>query len=207
MKHRLITDLKQHQTALSQCSRCQDMIPPVIVGNATTAPIMQIGQAPGIHEGRIGKPFGWTAGKALFQWYARLDVSEADFRDQVYMAAVCRCFPGKHPKHGDRVPNQQEIDACRPWLQAEMALLKPQLIIPVGKLAISEIMPVKKLTDVIGKQHRVVAYGLETDVIALPHPSGASTWPRMEPGKALLQKSLDLIAAHPSWQAAFQQTV
>lgn len=183
------------------------MIPPVITGYPAHSPIIQIGQAPGIHEGRVGKPFGWTAGKTLFQWYQSIGVEETVFRETVYMAAICRCFPGKHPKHGDRVPNQTEIANCRPWLEKEFALLKPELVIPVGKLAIVELFgeqkPFKTLKEVIGQPHRIHAYGKTFDAIPLPHPSGASTWHRMEPGKSLLTKALELIRQHPVWRAQF----
>ena len=176
------------------------MIGPVITGEPTTTKILQLGQAPGIHEGRVGKPFGWTAGKTLFKWYQDIGIAEHVFRKQVYMAAVCRCFPGKNPKGGDRVPSAEEIINCKPWLDAEMALLKPKLLIPVGKLAIQQFLEFNKLTEVIGKQHRIkTSYG-HADCIPLPHPSGASTWHRMQPGMALLEEAMQLLAIHPAMQ-------
>jgi len=198
--------LKAHQDLLGQCTQCPDMIGPVITGAAAVSKIIQLGQAPGIHEGRVGKPFGWTAGKTLFKWYESIGMEEAAFRKQVYMAAVCRCFPGKNPKGGDRVPSTTEIERCRHWLDMEMQLLKPQLIIPVGKLAILQFLQFQKLTEVIGKQFRIDTSVGDIDIIPLPHPSGASTWHRMEPGKALLQQALTLIRAHPAIQAAFKYT-
>ena len=117
------------------------------------------------------------------------------------MAAVCRCFPGKNPKGGDRVPNQEEIDHCAGWLGTEVKLLQPQLLLPVGKLAISQFMKVKKLDDIIGHKHTAEMRGFKTDIIPLPHPSGASVWHRVEPGKTLLQQALQTIEQHPAWQA------
>ena len=117
------------------------------------------------------------------------------------MAAVCRCFPGKNPKGGDRVPDKNEIENCREWLAKEFELLKPKLVIPVGKLAIAQLMPVNKLTDVIGKRHKLEAFEQHTDVIALPHPSGASTWHRTEPGKGLLNEALQLISKHRAFKS------
>jgi uracil-DNA glycosylase len=131
---------------------------------------------------------------------SRQDEEEA-FRSRAYMAAVCRCFPGKKPKGGDRVPDVAEIAVCGQWLDAEIDLLRPRLLIPVGKLAISQFIEVNRLTEVIGKQLRIERNGHEVDVIALPHPSGASTWHRMEPGKALLAKALGLIEKHSAWRA------
>jgi len=199
--------LIRHQKLLKQCRLCPQMIGPVIIGQPVYSPIMLFGQAPGDREGALGRPFAWTAGKTLFRWFESIGVDEPTFRSQAYMAAVCRCFPGKNPKGGDRVPDKVEIKHCSQWLAAEVALLKPQLLIPVGKLAIAQITPVNKLTDVIGKQLRLNWHQQEADVIALPHPSGASTWHRTEPGKTLLQEALLLIKEHPAWQQQFESGV
>lgn len=176
------------------------MIGPVVTGSPVLSPILLIGQAPGAKEGGFGKPFAWTAGKTLFKWFESIGLDEENFRNRVYMAAVCRCFPGKNPKGGDRVPTPNEIDNCSSWMQAEMDLLKPDLILPVGKLAISELMPVKKLNDVIGKLHQVTFHGHQTEMIPLPHPSGASTWHRTQPGLTLLNSALDILQQHRAWQ-------
>jgi uracil-DNA glycosylase len=110
------------------------------------------------------------------------------------MAAVCRCFPGKHPKgSGDRVPDDIEIANCAPWLEREIALLRPKLVIPVGKLAIGQFVEANTLAEVIGRVLPLERAGVKFDLIALPHPSGASTWHRMEPGKTLLRKALRLL--------------
>jgi uracil-DNA glycosylase len=148
----------------------------------------------------LQKPFAWTAGKTLFKWFDQIGLAEDAFRPQVYIAAVCRCFPGKNPKGGDRVPSPDEITACRVWLDRELELNRPELLLPVGKLAINQFIKVDKLVDVIGQQHRLEIGGREVDVIPLPHPSGASTWHRKEPGISLLQQALTLIEKHPAWQ-------
>jgi uracil-DNA glycosylase len=176
------------------------MTGPVVVGQPVVSPVMLIGQAPGSKEIEVGKPFAWTAGKTMFKWFAQIGLKEEQFRNAVYMAAVCRCFPGKNPKGGDRVPNQEEINHCATWLQAELKILQPQLLIPVGKLAISRFMNVKKLNDIIGQQHSCEIRGFRTDIIPLPHPSGASVWHRIEPGKSLLQQALQTIESHPAWK-------
>lgn len=189
-----------HQTRLSACRACPHMIGPVIIGAPTTSKIIQIGQAPGKHEGRIGKPFGWTAGKTLFSWYASIGITEENFRNRVYMAAVCRCFPGKNPKGGDRVPDKTEIARCRKWLDTELRLLQPELIIPVGKLAIRQFLDFDKLTAVVGQKIHIQTPAGAADCISLPHPSGVSTWHRTEPGKSLLRRALKQIQRHPAIQ-------
>ncbi len=176
------------------------MFGPPVVGNPVISSIMLIGQAPGDKEIVVNKPFAWTAGKTLFKWFNQIGIDEDNFRTSVYMTAVCRCFPGKKPRGGDRVPNKLEIETCSQWLNAELELIRPKLIIPIGKLAISQYLSVNKLTDVIGKVHQVELSGVALDMIPLPHPSGASTWFVTEPGKSLLQKALKLIERHPTWK-------
>ncbi len=192
--------LIRHQAELRACRHCPDMHAPPVLGEPVKSRIILIGQAPGDKEPQLQKPFAWTAGKTLFKWFDQIGLDEEAFRQQVYIAAVCRCFPGKNPKGGDRVPNPDEIAACRVWLDRELALNQPELLLPVGKLAISQFIQVDKLVDVIGQQHRLLINGREIDLIPLPHPSGASTWHRKEPGISLLQQALTLIEKHPAWQ-------
>jgi uracil-DNA glycosylase len=177
------------------------MQPPSVVGEAVLSPLLLVGQAPGDKEPRLGRPFAWTAGKQLFKWFSPHGLSEPEFRERVYMAAVCRCFPGKHPKGGDRVPSPDEIGACSSWLQREIDILRPELIVPVGRLAIAQFLPVRPLVDQIGRAHSLRRGRRDIDIIPLPHPSGASTWPRTEPGKTLTAAALQLIADHPAWQS------
>ena len=192
--------LVEHQQLLCQYQACAAMIPPVIVGEPVLTPILSLGQAPGIHEGEIGRPFGLTAGRTLFKWFESIGVDEATYRRNVYMCAVCRCFPGRNHKGGDRVPDRQEIANCAHWLQTEIGLLQPQLIILIGKLAIQQFLPVSKLDAVVGRLHTVLLNEREVQLAPLPHPSGLSTWFRTEPGKTLLNQSLIAIQAHPAWQ-------
>ena len=187
-------------TQLRGCTRCPKMHRPSVSGGPVWSRVITVGQAPGTKEPVLGRPFAWTAGKTLFGWFEKAcGMTEAEFRDAIYMAAVCRCFPGKTSAGGDRVPDAQEIANCAPWLDAEIALLKPALVIPIGKLAIEQFLAFDKLTDIIGKKLRVTARGHRFDLIPLPHPSGASPWHRIEPGRTLLEQALKLIVRHPAW--------
>jgi uracil-DNA glycosylase len=197
--------LIEHQQRLRACTRCPQMTGPPVIGQASPSPILLVGQAPGDKEPVLQRPFAWTAGKTLFKWFSSIGLEEEAFRERVYMAAVCRCFPGKRPKGGDRVPDTDEIATCSEWLAREFELLRPRLLIPVGKLAISQFIQVDKLADVIGRQHRIGCQGLEVDMVPLPHPSGASTWHRMEPGKTLLGEAIGLIERHPAWHEVLQR--
>jgi uracil-DNA glycosylase len=178
---------------------------PPVHGPAIPSRIFLLGQAPGPHEARFGRPFAWTAGRTLFRWFeGALGAGEEEVRARVYMAAVVRCFPGKTTSGGDRLPSPEEIAASRPFIEAEIAALRPRLVIPVGRLAIAEVLGGgEPLAAVVGEQRRVSLHGHAVDVIALPHPSGASTWFKMEPGKTLLEKALRLLAAHPEVRRAF----
>lgn len=192
--------LDAHVEQLRACVTCPRMLRPAVSGGPVLSKVMLIGQAPGSHEPGLGRPFAWTAGRAMFKWFAEhCGTSEEHFRRTVYMAAVCRCFPGGKPGGGDRVPDAGEVEACSRWLRAEFGLLAPELVIPVGKLAIGQFLAPAPLTEQIGRSFRGRYAGREFDLIPLPHPSGASPWPRMSPGRELLHQALGLIRAHPAF--------
>jgi len=200
--------LQKLQNNILNCQLCENMQSQPVVGKPVLSKILLIGQAPGIKERDIRQPFAWTAGKTLFKWFTSIGVDEDLFRESVYMTAICRCFPGKKivngvAKGGDRVPDKQEIHQCSHWLSQEVKLLKPELIIPVGKLAISQLMPVDKLNTVIGNNFKLKFYGHQADIMPLPHPSGASTWHQRDPGKSLLHKALKQMSVHPVWSQTF----
>jgi len=164
--------------------------------------VLLVGQAPGVREPVAGKPFAWTAGKTLFRWFEdAVGLTEAAVRETIYFAAVCRCFPGKSSGGSDRVPNPQEIANCSSWLNRELEILQPRLVIPVGKLAIAQFLPIVRLDEIIGRLFRIERAGEEFDLIPLPHPSGASPWHRIPPGRDLLGKALELIVRHAAFQS------
>jgi uracil-DNA glycosylase len=195
--------IQQHLAALRKCTLCPRMHRPVVVGRPVVSRIILVGQAPGDKEPVLGRPFAWTAGRTLFKWLNQATGwTEDEARNRVYFAAVCRCFPGKKPQGGDRVPDEDEIGDCAGWLEREFILLRPRLVLPVGKLAITQFLGERPLTEVVGRSFQVTYRGHGVEVIPLPHPSGASPWHRMEPGKTLLREALALVAAHPAAKAA-----
>jgi uracil-DNA glycosylase len=150
----------------------------------------------------VGHPFAWTAGRALFAWLARLGVDETTFRARVHMAAVIRCFPGREGG-GDRVPSPAEVATCFPFVTAEVALLRPGLILPVGRLAIDRFLQCTALSEVIGRSFDGRIGEHPVTVIPLPHPSGRSTW-LFRPGhRERLDAALAAIGAHPAWRETF----
>ena len=191
-------ELDSHLAQLLQCRRCSRMKSTPVSGGAIGSDVMIVGQAPGPREPVLQRPFAHTAGKTLFRWFEEFcGMNEAAVRSKIYFAAVCRCFPGKNPSGTDRVPAPDEIRNCSSWMDNEIRILRPRLIIPVGRLAIVQFIDCAKLEKVIAGKFRVERGGHRFDVIPLPHPSGASPWHKITPGKELLGKALRRIAKHP----------
>src|SRR5947207_6347688 len=167
--------LNEHVALLRQCRRCPRMLPPPVSGGAVLSKIMLVGQAPGVREPVLGRPFAWTAGRTLFGWFDEFcRMTESEVRSQIYFAAVCRCFPGKTAAGGDRVPAPDEIRNCSTWMNDEIDLLQPSLIIPIGKLAIAQFLPFEKLDEVVGRLFAIRDKHRAFDLTPLPSHSGAS---------------------------------
>jgi uracil-DNA glycosylase len=196
-----VTRLRVLHQELAGCRKCRKMKGPVVHGPAIASPVLLIGQAPGPREGKLGRPFAWTAGKTLFKWLEHATgADEKKVRKCVYFAAIARCFPGKAKGGGDRRPDAKEIERCKPYLVAEVDILKPKLVLAVGTLAIDQVLGGKHhmLEDVVGQIVKARYHGHDVDVIALPHPSGASPWHKIEPGKTLLALALRKVRKHPA---------
>ena len=156
---------------------------------------MLVGQAPGKVEAEGGKPFAGRAGKTLFRWLERSGLDEARARESIYIAAVTRCYPGPHPGgRGDRVPTREEQHRCSHWLESELEIIRPKLLIPVGRLAIERFLPPLPLDQLIGVAHSVKHAGGQSKVIPLPHPSGASSWIHQNENAVLVERALRLIS-------------
>src|SRR3954470_22088850 len=129
------TRLNRHVRQLLRCRRCPRMQSTPVSGGAVVSDVLVVGQAPGPREPVLKRPFAHTAGKTLFRWFEEsCGMSESSLRSAIYFAAVCRCFPGKSVGGGDRVPSPDEILNCSPWLDHEIQILTPRLVIPVGRL-------------------------------------------------------------------------
>lgn len=190
-------ELTRHVAHLLKCRRCSRMQSTPVSGGAVVSDAMIIGQAPGPREPTLKRPFAHTAGKTLFRWFEQFcGMDEAAVRAGIYFAAVCRCFPGKNSSGTDRVPAPDEIRNCSSWMNDEIRILRPRLIIPVGRLAITQFIDCVRLRDIIGHKFRVTHAGHRCDLIPLPHPSGASPWHKIPPGLELTERALKLIARH-----------
>lgn len=194
---------------LDACRACPKMIGPVVHGPPVVSKVFLVGQAPGPREGNFGRPFAWTAGKTMFRWFEEtMGLVEDDFRARIYMAAVARCFPGKANGGGDRKPDAEEIARCRTFLRREVEALQPELVLAVGTLAITEVLGEqvagKKLDAIVGTKMKTRWHDVDVDVVPLPHPSGASPWHRIEPGKTLLAHALSIVRRHPAMRAVLR---
>ena len=116
---------------------------------------------------------------------------------ETVVAAITRCYPGPHPGgRGDRVPSPAERERCGDWLADELRIIRPPLLIPVGRLAIDRFLGKGPLDALVGREHEFVHEGSRAVVIPLPHPSGASSWIHAPGNRALLDRALALLATH-----------
>lgn len=136
--------------------------------------ILLIGQAPGLRGTREQRPFAGAAGERLRAWFALGGIDPADFWRKIHFSAITKCYPGRLPgAKGDRVPGPAEQALCRPWLDRQFELVRPEIVLLIGLLAIRTYLGrARSLTEVVGTG--VVVEGVR--YLALPHPSGVSRW-------------------------------
>jgi len=181
---------------MRRCRRCLELgcsiVPPAIFTGGIGARVMIVGQAPGSSEVEADRPFNAQSGTRLFDWLAQAGFDETEFRARQYMTSVTKCFPGKASSGGgDRRPTTIEIEACRPFLDEQLDLVQPKLVIPVGRLAIDVFFADRPpLEQVIGTEHSLDG----RSVISLPHPSGASRWHQIPANRARIAKAIRLLA-------------
>ena len=219
-----MADLTPLHADMKACRRCLTagfyIEPEAVFSSGASPEVMLIGQAPGVTEVVAQRPFNASSGRRLFQWLGAAGWDEDQFRARHYMTAVTKCYPGKGKNgKGDRVPSKDEQVMCRPFLEQEICLVKPRLMILVGGLAIKLLFPKSaKLRDVIGTAvyftphllHNPLNFDLnEGDVytqfdntldrngrwvVPLPHPSGASLWPNKPENKELINRAVQLLS-------------
>ena len=166
--------------------------PPIFSGN-DVARVMIVGQAPGIVEvSETGMPFSGAAGKRLFRWLHDAGWNEEAFRAEHYITSITKCFPGPNKSgRGDRAPTRKEQQLCGDWLLAEVTLVDPDLILPIGKFAIDRFFGRGyKLVDLIGSRFQLDG----RIVIPLPHPSGASAWIQQPEHRLLIQRAIEQLS-------------
>jgi uracil-DNA glycosylase len=157
--------------------------------------VMAVGQAPGHLSVERGMPFAGPGGVILDRWLQQAGFAEGALHREVYLSALTRCDPGKNPRGtGDRKPSPPELTLCRPYLLRELELVRPQVILPVGGMAIAAFLGPQRLEDVIGE-------GFERNgvlLLPLPHPSGVSRWLNDAAHQQLLAQALERLIV---WRA------
>lgn len=190
--------LDELHAELRLCQRCAGAgyfigSSPVFSGPAS-AQVMVVGQAPAkVEGGQTSLPFGPRRGgrrSLLWDWLEQAGWTEAEFRASHYFSAITKCYPGKSKSGaGDRVPTATERELCRPWRERELALIQPNIIIAIGRVAIEQFLPELRgqpLETFIGQ-----IFEREQQVIVpLPHPSGVSRWLNKPENQAKVEAAL-----------------
>lgn len=160
--------------------------------------VMIVGQAPGHLSVERGEPFSGPSGRVLDGWLQRAGFAPGALRTRVYLSALTKCDPGKHPTgSGDRKPSPPELALCQPFLLRELDLVRPRAILLVGGMAIAAFLGPARLEDVVGTafEHN------EVHLLALPHPSGVSRWLNDPAHQEMVGRALDLLAG---WRRAWE---
>lgn len=187
-----IADLQQR---IKCCRLCQQRgyIPvahPIVSGRATDR-ILVIGQAPGHRSIATDIPFSGPGGRILQKWLENAGFPPGYLHAHTYLSSLTRCDPGPNPRGGgDRRPSPPEIALCRPYLDEELRLLQPKVVLLVGTMAIETFLGKGRLEDIIGTYE-------ERDgmfFLPLPHPSGVSRWLNNQSHQQLLYKALDQLS-------------
>lgn len=203
--------LEAYQQRMATCTRCVAAgylaeANPVFHGYASQR-VMIVGQAPGSRAHVTGIPWSGRSGEILRGWLEGAGFPAKKWRETWYLTSLTKCFPGKATQgKGDRAPSRAEIALCNDHLEMEMALVRPEIIVTLGKMAASRIIPGanrRALADLVGTVADVeLAHGM-TIVIPLPHPSGVSRWlndpanrARVDAGLALLADARERLESH-----------
>ncbi len=183
------------QQRIRSCRLCQEhgyirQAHPIVSGRATDR-ILVIGQAPGHRSIAKDLPFSGPGGRILQKWLEQAGFPPGYLHEHTYLSSLTRCDPGRNPSgNGDRRPSPQEVAFCRPFLEAELQLLRPKVVLLVGTMAIEAFFGKVRLEDIIGtfKERD------EMLLLPLPHPSGVSRWLNDAEHMELLRKALEILA-------------
>src|SRR5579859_1425874 len=148
-------ELDQLQQRIRSCRLCQEhgyigIAHPIVSGRADDR-IFIIGQAAGHRSVAKDRPFSGPAGQMLQKWLEQAGFPPGYLHEHAYLSSLTRCDPGKNPRgHGDRKPSPAEMALCRPYLDAELRIVRPKVVLLVGTMAIDTFMGKSRLEDVIG---------------------------------------------------------
>ena len=155
-----LSELYQEIALCKQCEIARYRTKVVPGEGAEDADIMFIGEAPGWHEDQQGRPFVGPAGMYLDKLLASISLK----REQVYIANVIKCRP-----QGNRDPLPSEIQNCREWLERQIELIHPRMIVTLGRFSMAMFFPGKS----IGKIHGTAQKQDDVIYFAMYHPAAA----------------------------------
>jgi len=177
---------------------CPNGAQPILSGDGSERALL-IGQAPGWREIATGLPFAHDAGKRLVGWLGLAGVTVTDFRERWYVTSVGKCYPGRRPGASvDSPPSRAEVLRWTPILDREVSLVAPRLVVLVGALAHRYAFGPAALLDELVGERLTWDRAPEASILALPHPSGASTWLNDPERVARWQRGMDLLSG--AWQ-------
>jgi uracil-DNA glycosylase family 4 len=196
------TALALLQQRILSCRLCQEqgyiaIAHPIVSGRADDR-LFVIGQAPGHRSVAKDRPFSGPGGRILQKWLEQAGFPPGYLHEHTYLSSLTRCDPGKNPRgNGDRRPSLQEVALCKPYLEEELRLVQPKVVLLVGAMAIETFFGKGKLEAIIGtNQERDGMFFLP-----LPHPSGVSRWLNEPDHQQLLQLALALLA---HWRTLYE---
>ncbi len=160
-----LTDLYAEVVGCKKCALAQGRTNAVPGEGPENAQIMFIGEAPGFHENRLGRPFVGAAGQFLEELLASIQMR----RDDVYICNVIKCRP---PNNREPLPN--EIEACAAFLDRQIEIIKPRLIVTLGRYSMAKFLPKASISRVHGVPSRIG----EFVVLPLFHPAAALHQPK-----------------------------
>ena len=154
--------LRAMVSTCQRCKLCKTRTQTVFGVGPTTAPLMVVGEGPGADEDAQGEPFVGRAGKLLDEMLRSIGRTRAD---NTYIANVVKCRPP-----GNRDPEAEEVEGCRPYLDMQIQLLKPRLIVALGRIAAQRLLSTDEpLSRLRGPVHQ---YGkFQTPVFVTYHPA------------------------------------
>lgn len=132
------------------------------------AELMFIGEGPGFHENEQGRPFVGAAGKYLEELLAKINLK----RDQVFICNVVKCRP---PNNRDPLPD--ELAACSDYLERQIHVINPKVIITLGRYSMARFLPNAKISDVHGQSYRIKG----RLIVPMFHPAAALHQPSLKP--------------------------
>ena len=164
-----LEELKRECLDCSRCGLCQTRSNVVFGVGAPDAEVMFIGEGPGEQEDLQGEPFVGRAGKLLDDMLELIDLD----RSKIYIANMVKCRP---PKNRDPLPEEQS--ACSPWLERQIALIRPKMIVCLGRIAAMRYI---REDFKISREHGqwTVKNGIMT--MAIMHPAALLRDPRRRP--------------------------